>query len=267
MDHPIPLPNIMVAPNGARRTKKHHPAIPLTQPELVETAIACRSAGADGMHLHIRDSQLAHFLDADLYARLLAALSKAVPDMYLQVTSEAAGRYEAVEQVAVVQALKPANVSVALREMVPTPDAWPAAKEFYHWAAGSGVAIQHILYAPKEVEMFLEAVDAAKIPGTRHLLQFVLGDYQGTRISRPEDIQPLLNLLDGSAHEFDWMLCAFGREETECLTEAARLGGKVRVGFENSLWNADGSLAGDNAERVREVSRSIQSLSNGPQVN
>lgn len=262
MTRPDPLPRIMVAPNGARRTKSHHAAIPLTQQELVETAIACRKEGADGIHLHIRDSQSVHLLDADGYAQLLEAMSAAVPDMYLQVTSEAAGCYEATEQMEIVRALKPDNVSVALREMVPSPEAWPAAREFYHWAATAGVSIQHILYAPEEVELFLGALEQGKIPGTHHLLQFVLGDYQGTRISQPEDIQTLLDLLaaSGDAHTFDWMLCAFGAEETACLTEAARLGGKARVGFENSLWNSDGSLAADNAERVREVIQSIQTL-------
>jgi len=262
MIHPRPLPNIMVAPNGARRTKADHPAIPLTHPELVETAIACHKAGADGIHLHIRDEQGLHLLDAAGYAQLLEAVMVAVPDMYLQVTSEAAGRYETAEQIAIIRALKPDHVSVALREMAPSLEAWPAARDFYHWAAEANVAIQHILYTPKEVVMFLGALDEGKIPGTHHLLQFVLGDYQGTHISRPDNIQPLLDLLgdSGAAHTFDWMLCAFGREETDCLTEAVRLGGKVRVGFENSLWNQDGSLAGDNAERVREISRSVQAL-------
>lgn len=262
MTAPNLLPNIMVAPNGARRTKADHLAIPLTLPELVETAMDCHKAGADGIHLHIRDAQSVHLLEVDGYAQLLEAMSAAVPDMYLQVTSEAAGRYATAEQIAVIRALKPDNVSVALREMVPSPEAWPAAEDFYHWAAESSVSIQHILYAPKEIKMFLGALDDGKIPGPHHLLQFVLGDYQGTRISRPEDIQPLLDLLSRSeeTHTFDWMLCAFGREETDCLTEAARLGGKVRVGFENSLWNKDGSLADDNSKRVREVAQSIQAL-------
>lgn len=262
MIHRRPLPNIMVAPNGARRTKADHPAIPLTLPELVETAITCQKAGADGIHLHIRDEQELHLLDAAGYEQLLEALIVAVPDLYLQVTSEAAGRYETAEQIAIVRALKPDHVSVALREMAPSPEAWPAARDFFHWAAEANVAIQHILYTPKEVAMFLGALDEGKVPGTHHLLQFVLGDYRGTHISRPDNIQPLLDLLGGSgaAHTFDWMLCAFGREETDCLTEAVRLGGKVRVGFENSLWNQDGSLAADNAERVREISRSIQAV-------
>lgn len=51
----------------------------------------------------------------------------------------------------------------------------------------------------------------------------------------------------------DWGLCAFGSNETDCLIEAIHRGGKARIGFENSLWNRDGSVAADNAERVREL--------------
>ncbi len=88
-----------------------------------------------------------------------------------------------------------------------------------------------------------------------------MGTYDGSQISRPKDIQPLLELLAGaeSGHQFDWMLCAFGKEETECLVEAAKLGGKARVGFENSLYNADGTVARDNAERVAEIASAIRS--------
>jgi uncharacterized protein (DUF849 family) len=50
------------------------------------------------------------------------------------------------------------------------------------------------------------------------------------------------------------MVCAFGTGETACLADALARGGHARVGFENSLWNADGSLAKSNEQRVAEIS-------------
>ena len=50
-----------------------------------------------------------------------------------------------------------------------------------------------------------------------------------------------------------WSVCAFGRGQTSALAAAIALGGHVRVGFENSLWNADGRMAHDNAERVAAI--------------
>ena len=255
-----PLPRIMVAPNGARRGRADHPALPLTDDELVETAIACREAGADGLHAHIRDADGVHLLDAGRYRALLERLADAVPGMYIQVTSEAAGRYGPVEQQAIMRRLCPAHVSVAFREMVRDECDWPEAAAFYAWAADADVDVQHIVYSTDELIRFIHACDAGRIPGRVHPVQIVLGSYDGSQVSRPEAVCRFVELMEGADMRFDWMFCAFGREETACLVEAARLGGKVRVGFENSLWNGDGSLARDNAERVREVRTGIAAL-------
>ncbi|MEP5758999.1 MAG: 3-keto-5-aminohexanoate cleavage protein [Litoreibacter sp.] len=256
-----PLPRLMVAPNGARRGRPDHPALPLTDAELVETAINCQQAGADGIHIHIRDDDTLHLLDAGRYLALLSRLEDAVPGLYLQVTSEAAGRYDTNTQQEMVRALRPRHVSVALREMVRTPDDWLKATDFYSWAEDSNVDIQHIVYSTDELQHFLQACSTGQIPGEHHLIQLVLGTYDGRQISRPEDIKGFTDLMDASGLSIDWGLCAFGKEETACLVETARCGGKARVGFENSLWHADGTMSKDNAARVREVQAGIGGLS------
>lgn len=255
-----PLPRLMVAPNGARRGKANHRALPITDNEIVGTALECQYAGADGIHVHIRDDSGRHLIDAGRYRALLDRLETEVPGLYLQVTSEAAGRYEAAEQQAMMRALGPANVSVGLREMVRTPDDWPAARDFYHWAADAGVEIQHILYAPDEVRRFVCAVRAGHIPGTHHLIQLVQGTYaDGSRGA--VDLETYLEQMNGAEDmSFDWMLCAFGDSETASVIKAAEYGGKARVGFENSLHNADGSVAPNNAARIREVDTALRAL-------
>lgn len=256
----MPLPRLMVAPNGARRTKADHPALPITDAELIETAKHCVAAGADGIHLHLRDDHGAHLLDAGRYRALLEQLRANLPDTYLQITSEAAGRYDAEAQRAMMRALKPRHVSVALREMVRHPDDWPHAHAFYEWAADKGIDVQHILYTPQEVQGFVIAIENGRIPGRHHLIQLVRGTYaDGSRHAYPlSHYLDALKQADG--HSFDWMLCAFGTDETASLVEAAQMGGKARVGFENSFHNADGSVASDNAERVREVDTALRQL-------
>lgn len=256
-----PLPRLMVAPNGARRTKADHPALPMTDAELIETTLACQAAGADGVHLHLRDGDGAHLLDAGRYRALLDALTECAPALYLQVTSESADTYSAQDQRAMVRRLQPAHVSVAMREMVRAPDEWPAARDFYHWAAEAGVAIQHILYTPGEVRAFAEACTRGDIPGPVRQIILVQGTYAGgSRGAAP--LEAYLQPLDaaGLLPDIDWMACAFGDQETASLVRAAELGDKARVGFENSLLNADGTQARDNAERVREVDLALRQL-------
>ncbi len=216
--------------------------------------------------MHIRDADGHHLLDAGRYRALLDRLGDEVPGMYLQVTSEAAGIYEAAEQQAMMRKLQPEFVSVGLREMVRHQADWPSARDFYSWASDNGVEIQHILYSPPEVRAFVTACVEGLIPGDSHLVLFVQGSYaHGARDSVPLEAY-LAPLSQTEGMEFDWMSCAFGTDETASLVRAAELGGKARVGFENSLHNADGSLAKDNAERVREVDaalRKVASLSQG----
>ena len=108
---------LMVAPNGARKTKVDHPFLPVTSPELVQTALACWQAGAQGLHAHIRNTDQSHLLDAGRYRELLALLKETVPDLEIQVTTEAAGTYQAPEQRQLVLDLRPEWISLSVREM------------------------------------------------------------------------------------------------------------------------------------------------------
>ncbi len=249
------LPLIMVAPNGARRTPADHAALPVKMDETVATAKACFEAGAGALHAHVRDADGNHVLDAGLYRELIARMHARVPGMLVQITTEAVGRYTPHEQRQLVRDVQPDAVSVALREMLPDEGERHASREFYHWAHDADVAVQHILYEPLEVDRLFQLIDQGVIPPTGLQLLFVLGRYTEGQQSSVADIDPFLAALDAASpvEPVDWALCAFGVAETDCLVAAVERGGKARIGFENSLWNRDGSLATDNAERVREL--------------
>ena len=88
------LPSLMVAPNGATKTKTDHPALPITLDEVAETARACMAAGADGLHLHLRDIEGGHLLDSGAYREALEHLARELPAIPVQITTEAGGRYD-----------------------------------------------------------------------------------------------------------------------------------------------------------------------------
>ena len=248
---------LMVAPNGARRGKGDHPALPVTVAETAETARACAAAGAGAIHLHVRDAEGRHVLDAGLYREATAAVREATHGrMLVQVTSEAVGRYSPQEQIAVIEATAPEAVSVALREMVPTRGAEAAAGVFYHRCHDAGIGVQHIVYAPQEIDLLAGLIARKIIPAERLALILVLGRYAHGQESDPRDLVSYLARLsaagldDGGA---EWTLCAFGRGETASLTASLAFGGHARVGFENSLWEPDGTVARDNAARVEMI--------------
>lgn len=251
-----PLPTLMVAPNGARRNKADHPRLPMTMEETVNTAAACHAAGADGLHLHVRDEQGAHVLDAGLYREVSIELQRVVPDMQIQITTEAVGRYSPAEQRQLVRDCLPKAVSVSVAELDADHDR-QANVDFYIECQQRQVAVQHILYAPADLDTLATLFDSGLDTDTVQLL-FVLGRYTENQQSSPADLQPFLDKLNHHGLEADWAVCAFGKGETDCLVAACRAGGKMRVGFENSLWHADGRLAADNAERVAQVKKLIE---------
>ncbi|MEM7544886.1 MAG: 3-keto-5-aminohexanoate cleavage protein [Pseudomonadota bacterium] len=243
----------MVAPNGARKTTADHPALPIALPDIVATAVDCHAAGAGGLHLHVRDEEGQHSLDVGRYREALTELRRAVPGMALQITTEAVGRYPPLAQRAVVTELKPDYVSISLKEMLADGD-HATAMDFYRQCVGETITVQHILYDPSDLQAMSGFLESGQMAGDDLQLLYVLGRYTDDQQSDPDDLKPFIDWLRIGGLDADWAVCAFGTAETACLTAALNAGGKVRVGFENSFWNADGTLAQSNAERVAEIS-------------
>ncbi|MCA0998477.1 3-keto-5-aminohexanoate cleavage protein [Salipiger pacificus] len=243
------LPRIMLAPNGARRTRADHPALPETIPQIVAAAKDAFAAGAEALHAHVRDAEAKHVLDAGLYRELLAEMARAVPEMPVQITTEAVGLYSPEAQRALVRALRPEGVSVALREMWPDPGPDAEAQRFYAETDAEGIALQHILYAPEQVTRLAHLATEGLIPPPRQVL-FVLGRYAPPTLAQPEDLDGFLRAAEALPQGVQWAACAFGRTEEACLLRAAELGGGMRIGFENNIERPDGSPAKDNTGQV-----------------
>ena len=242
---------IMVAPNGARRTKADHPALPITPEELANTAAACLEAGAAAIHLHVRDRDGGHTLDVDAYRAALTAVRAVVGDrMVCQVTTESVGRYAPEAQMAMVRDLHPEAVSLAVRELVPDAAGEAEAARFFAWMAVERIRPQYILYDSADVLRFNDLRNREIIPGGPAFLLFVLGRYTADQQSEPRDLLPFLAAADPQDR---WAMCAFGRREGVCALTAAALGGHSRVGFENNLTLSTGETAPDNAASVAEA--------------
>ena len=247
-----PLPLVLaVAPNGASKSAHDHPRLPVTRDDIVADAIACRDAGASLFHLHVRDGEGRHLLDAEAYRDTTDAIRRAVGrTLVVQITTEAAGRYARAAQMAVVREVRPEAVSIALRELVPDAAAEAEAQAFLAWLRAENVMPQYILYSPDEIARYRDLRARGVIPDARDFLLFVLGRYTAGQVSEPADLLPFLRAHDGST---PWAVCAFGPREAACAMAGAALGGHVRVGFENNLYLPDGTLAPDNAALVRNV--------------
>lgn len=245
---------IMVAPNGARKTALDHPNLPVSIEHTVNEALSCFEAGASVLHAHVRGSEDEHILDAGRYRELLAEMSLRVPDMLVQITSEAVGRYSPKQQIACIQAVKPKMTSMALREITADFKQLDIAGVFFEWCTEAEVHLQHIVYSADELDRFVELRRQGVIPEAHRCVLFVLGRYAADFQSDPNDLNPF---LERDLDDLDWFTCAFGSLEQACVMKAIQQGGHARVGFENNLRLPDGEIAQSSAALVKSLCEAI----------
>jgi uncharacterized protein (DUF849 family) len=239
---------IMVAPNGARRVKADHPAIPLDADELGHEAARCLEKGAAAIHLHVRDAGGGHSLEAGRYLGAIAAVRREAKDIVIQITTEAVGIYQPPEQMAMVRAVKPEFVSLAVREIVPDTGKEKDAVAFFTWMRLERVVPQFILYDTSDIDRLEDLQTRGIVPFAAPPVIYVLGRYAEGQISEPEELDPFLEAA--GARFPNWMVCAFGPCEAAALGRAFARGGHGRTGFENNLHLPDRTIAPDNAALV-----------------
>ncbi len=240
---------LAVAPNGGRKTKADHPALPLSPDELARTAAECLDRGASMIHLHVRDGGGGHCLDPDAYRAAIARICREVGDrLVIQITSESLGLFTPSEQKAAVLEANPEAVSLALREFAPEPSDERDFGLFLGRLKQMRIWPQIILYHPDEAQRLGAMRKQGLIPFDKLSVLYVLGRFAITRTAIPRDLLPFV-APDMPRFEL-WSVCAFGRREAACVTAGALLGGHARVGFENNFTLPDGARAASNAELV-----------------
>ncbi|HEY7610373.1 MAG TPA: 3-keto-5-aminohexanoate cleavage protein [Alphaproteobacteria bacterium] len=249
---------VAVAPNGARKTKADHPALPMTADELAREAAACSAAGAAMIHLHIRDKAGKHLLDAEAYRAATAAIRRAAGrDIIVQITTESVGIYLPGYQMAMVRDARPEACSLAIRELVPNAAAEREAAAFFAWMAAEKVVPQYILYTADEVRRLADLRARGVVPAAPPFVLYVLGRYSANQAADPLDLAPFLAAAERDWH---WAVSAFGAKEGTVALTAAVLGGHSRVGFENNLLLGDGRVAPGNAALVEQARRNAAAI-------
>ena len=208
------------------------------------------------LHLHVRDKDLGHSLDPALYKEAINSIRLAVgPEMIIQITTEAVGRYQPEEQMACVRKTKPEAVSLAIRELLSDPQYESIAAEFFTWLHRERIAPQYILYDDEDITLFHQLCKRGLIPDERIPVLLVLGRYHENQQSDPELLTPLQNAL---RPDWLWSVCAFGKNESLCMQAAIESGGHCRVGFENNLYGVDGSIVDSNTDLVANTAACIK---------
>jgi uncharacterized protein (DUF849 family) len=278
---------ITCAVTGAIHTPSMSPYLPVTPEEIIEASVGAAEAGAAIIHLHARDpitgkpdqspEAFAKFLP-QIKARTNAALnltSGGSPFMKIDERIQPSLRF-APE----VASLNMGSINFALFPMLERFKTFQHPWEKEHLEGSRDLIFRNTF---KDIEYALAACAAN---GTRfelecydigHLYNLAHFAERGL-IKPPFFVQSVFGILGGiGVHEEDvmhmkrtadrlfgkdyqWSVLGGGRHQMRIATLSIGMGGNVRVGLEDSLWQGKGTLAKSNADQVRQVRQIIEGL-------
>ena len=278
---------ITCAVTGAIHTPSMSPYLPVTPEEIIEASVGAAEAGAAIIHLHARDpitgkpdqspEAFAKFLP-QIKARTNAALnltSGGSPFMKIDERIQPSLRF-APE----VASLNMGSINFALFPMLDRFKTFKHPWEKEHLEGSRDLIFRNTF---KDIEYALAACAAN---GTRfelecydigHLYNLAHFAERGL-IKPPFFVQSVFGILGGiGVHEEDvmhmkrtadrlfgkdyqWSVLGGGRHQMRIATLSIGMGGNVRVGLEDSLWQGKGTLAKSNADQVRQVRQIIEGL-------
>lgn len=278
---------ITCAVTGSIHTPSMSPYLPITPAQIAEAAIGAAEAGAAIVHLHARDPRDGRpTQDPDLFREFLPMIA-ATSDVVVNLTTGGAATMTTDERLQPALQLKPEVASLNMGSM--NFGLYPMLKRqttFQHdwerpYLEGSRdrifkntfADIERILTACAEngTRFEIECYDIGHLSTAAHflerglvqpplLIQSVFGILGGIGAD-PEDVLHMRRTADrlfGDAYE--WSVLGAGRNQIPVATIAAAIGGHVRVGLEDSLWDGPGRLAETNAAQVRRVRTIIEAL-------
>jgi len=280
---------ISCAVTGAIHTPTMSEALPITPDEIARQSIDAAEAGAAIIHLHARDPETGvPTPDPDVFMQFLPRI-KQQTDAVVNITTGGGLNMTVEERLAAPLRAKPEMCSLNMGSM--NFGIYPAADKFsdwkYDWEEPYLRATDDFIFRNtfRDIERILKELGEAH--GTRfefecydigHLYNLAHMVDRGL-VKPPFFIQSIFGILGGIGADLDnllfarrtadrlfgkdyvWSVLAAGRHQMAFCTNAALLGGSVRVGLEDSLFLAKGRMAKSNAEQVAKIRRIVEDLS------
>ena len=279
---------ITCAVTGSIHTPTMSRFLPITPKEIADAAIGAAEAGAAIVHLHARNvKDGSPTQDPNLFREFLPAI-KAKSNVVINLTTGGAATMTTQERLQPALQLKPEVASLNMGSMnfglYPMVDRY---KNFQHqwevdYLEGSRDRVFKNTY--KDIEYILsscndnntrfelECYDLSHLYNLAHFVdrglvkapffvQSVFGIMGGIG-GHPEDILHMKRTADRLfGDDYVWSVLGAGRNQIPVATMSAAMGGNVRVGLEDSLWDGPGKLAETNAAQVKRARTIIEALS------
>ncbi|WP_313523715.1 3-keto-5-aminohexanoate cleavage protein [Shinella sp.] len=279
---------ITCAVTGSVHTPTMSPHLPYKSEDIAAQAIEAAEAGASILHLHARDPENGRpTADPKVFMRFLPVIKQA-SDAVINITTGGSSLMTLEDRMAAALAAEPemcslnmGSMNFGLYPMLDRPREWQHAWEpelleatrntifrntfgdietiLKRLGEGCGTRFEFECYDVGHLYTLAHFRDRGLIPGTP-FIQFVLGILGGIGAD-PENLMHMKRIADKLfGDDYRFSVLAAGRKQTPMITMAATMGGSVRVGLEDSLFDGR-ELATSNAAQVRRIRAILEGLS------
>lgn len=283
---------ISCAVTGSAHVPTMSDALPITPAEIAEQSLAAAQAGAAILHLHARVPEDGRPTgDPAVYAQFLSNIRQQT-DAIVNITTGGAATMPVEERLAAARMFQPEMCSLNMGSL--NFAFFPAAKRITQWKhaweedyvvnsddyifrntfrdirtiletmSEAGTRFEHECYDVGHLYNLAHFVDAGlvKPPFFLQMIFGILGGI-GPDLENLVYMKATADRLFG-AESYRWSVLAAGRHQMPFLTQAALLGGHVRVGLEDSLFIERGKLAVSNAQQVQKIVRILAEMGHEP---
>ena len=279
---------ITCAVTGGIHTPTMSDALPITPDQIAEQAIAAAEAGASILHLHARDPKDGKPTpDPKVFMEFLPRIKQAT-DAVINITTGGGLNMTVDERLAAPLQASPEMCSLNMGSM--NFAIHPLADRYTDWkhpweepylrgtkdfifrntfgdieriykllGEGHGTKFEHECYDVGHLYNLAYCLDKGwfKPPVFLQLIFGILGGI-GPDLENLMFMKRTADKLFGK--DYRWSVLAAGRFQMPFATQAAMMGGNVRVGLEDSLFIGRGKLAISNAEQVAKIRRIVEEL-------
>jgi len=279
---------ITCAPTGGIHTPTMSEHLPVTPDQIATASIEAAEAGASIIHLHARDPETGRpHASPDVFMQFLPRIKQAT-DAVMNIFTGGGLGMSREDRLLAATVASPEMASMNMGSL--NFGIFPMAAKYTDWAHE---------WEPEFLDMTRDFVFKNTFADIEYGLK-TLGGEHGTRfefecydlghlynlawvidqgwVEPPFFVQMVFGILGGVGPDLDnlmhmhtiaerlfgddyeWSVLAGGRHQMPFVTQAASLGGNVRVGLEDSLYIGPGQKARSSAEQVRKIRGIVEAL-------
>ncbi|EIM74262.1 hypothetical protein A33O_12834 [Nitratireductor aquibiodomus RA22] len=280
---------VTCAVTGSVHTPSMSPHLPITPDQIASEAIAAAEAGASILHLHARDPEDGRpSADPALFMQFLPRIKQST-DAVVNISTGGSSLMKLEDRIAAALRAEPEMCSLNMGSM--NFGLFPALEKKTDWqhewepqlleatrssifqntfadmeniltrlGQGCGTRFEFECYDVGHLYSLAYFRDRGLVSG--HLfIQFVFGVLGGIGPD-PENLTHMKRIADKLfGDDYSFSVLAAGRHQMPMISMSAAMGGNVRVGLEDSLYNGRGELARSNADQVKRIRTVLEALS------